>query len=244
MEQALQEILAKLNKIEQTNDRMEKKLDYLQDELAKQKNENRELKEKLRQNEEKTEKQEERIKILERQLREKRIVIYGIEEMENETDEMRKESFKKIMNKIGIQTNVINDIKQINRIGNKENRSRYNRPLLIELDTIQKRVEIFKEAKKLKGTNIYIAEDYSKQVQETRKRLLPQLKAARENGHRAHMAYDKLIIDGEERKVSEEKEDKKEEKKGRLTSQRSPDGEEEQDNNRKFTKTRTIYPKN
>ncbi|KAF5296553.1 hypothetical protein FQA39_LY12471 [Lamprigera yunnana] len=52
-------------------------------------------------------------------------------------------------------------------------------------------------AKKLKGTNIWISEDYSKQVQKQRKLLLPYMKKARTKGNKANFDQNKLIINGE-----------------------------------------------
>ena len=53
-----------------------------------------------------------------------------------------------------------------------------------------------KERSKLKGSNIFIAEDFSQRVREIRKALTPHLKAARNQGKRATMIYDHLPIEG------------------------------------------------
>ena len=53
-----------------------------------------------------------------------------------------------------------------------------------------------KERSKLKGSNIFIAEDFSQRVREIRKALTPHLKTARNQGKRAAMIYDHLLIDG------------------------------------------------
>ena len=50
--------------------------------------------------------------------------------------------------------------------------------------------------KKLKGSNIFIAEDFSQRVSEIRKALTPHLKTARNHGKRATMICDHLLIDG------------------------------------------------
>ncbi len=44
-------------------------------------------------------------------------------------------------------------------------------------------------AKKLKGTNIFINEDFSEALQ-LRKELLPKLRAARDRGERAILKYE------------------------------------------------------
>lgn len=42
--------------------------------------------------------------------------------------------------------------------------------------------------------NIYVKEDFSKEVLEKRKELIPQLMEARNNGRVAFIKYDKLVI--------------------------------------------------
>lgn len=48
-------------------------------------------------------------------------------------------------------------------------------------------------AKYLKGTNIYLNEDFPEHVRLRRKELMPELKAARERGEITYLRYDKLI---------------------------------------------------
>ena len=48
--------------------------------------------------------------------------------------------------------------------------------------------------KKLKGSRIFINEDYPDAVRQKRRELLPQMKAARERGDFAVLRYDKLIV--------------------------------------------------
>jgi hypothetical protein len=50
------------------------------------------------------------------------------------------------------------------------------------------------KAKCLKGTNVYINEDYSDAVRQKRKELIPAMKAAGERGEIAFLRYDKLIV--------------------------------------------------
>lgn len=48
----------------------------------------------------------------------------------------------------------------------------------------------------LKGTDIWIDEDFPKKVQEERKVLIQQMKEARKKGYRTQLRYNKLIING------------------------------------------------
>ena len=49
---------------------------------------------------------------------------------------------------------------------------------------------------KLKGSNVFISEDFSLRVREIRKKLLPHLKAAKDEKKKAAMVYDHLLING------------------------------------------------
>lgn len=56
---------------------------------------------------------------------------------------------------------------------------------------------------KLKGTNIWINNDYSKKVQEERTKLVKHVKEARGKGERAFLKYNKLVINGKEYTLDE-----------------------------------------
>jgi hypothetical protein len=50
--------------------------------------------------------------------------------------------------------------------------------------------------RKLAGTKIRIEHDYSRQVREIRRGLVPYLTEARKRGHGAFMKKDKLVVNG------------------------------------------------
>ncbi|KAF5269716.1 hypothetical protein FQA39_LY08639 [Lamprigera yunnana] len=58
-----------------------------------------------------------------------------------------------------------------------------------------KKPEVLKAGKNLKGSDIWATEDYSKQVQEQRKQLITYIKEARTKGHKVILRSNKLIID-------------------------------------------------
>lgn len=241
MEEPLNEILKKLTRIEESNNRLEKKIDKLQEELTETKKENKEIKEKVRRAEQKIEEQERRIQTLEREIRKKNIIIYGVKEEENETEQIRKEKIKEVLKKIEIPIDISKEIQQIYRMGKQEVIGGKSRPILVELTTEKKRADIFKDSKKLKGTDIWIAEDYSKMVQEIRKSLIPFLKDARNNGCKAIIRYDKLIVNGKmyspEDLIQKTEEDETYSKKrGRTTSEWSPEGNDKAEQSRKITR--------
>lgn len=167
---------------------MNNKLDVLTTEIRQIKDENKRLKKKV-------EEQESRIGRLERAVRSKNIVIKGIEEEENENENSIEEKVNRIIHKIGINVETERDIDEIRRIGRKETGKK--RPTLVKLMRESTKSEILRNARRLKGTTIWIDEDFPKNVQEKRMTLIPRLKEARDRGHRAVLKYDKLIVDGE-----------------------------------------------
>jgi hypothetical protein len=52
-------------------------------------------------------------------------------------------------------------------------------------------------AKKLKGTNIGVSEQFPEEIESVRKALYPELKKAKTEGKRAKLVTDKLIIEGQ-----------------------------------------------
>lgn len=215
---------------------MNTKLDSVVLEMKKIKEENTELKARIA-------KQEGRIGSLEREIRKKNLIIKGIEEKENENENEAHDKVTSIIQKIGVNINP-DDIDIAKRIG-KYNKQK-KRPVLIKLTKESTKLEILKNAKTLKGTDIWINEDYSKEVQEERKRLIPKMREARDKGYKAQIKYNKLIINNEiykEDGMEEEEEIESEEKSGnnsqkRKVNERSPGADNFEEQLRKITRTR------
>lgn len=216
------------------------KLDMLVLEMKQIKDENKKLKSKV-------EEQEEKIERLERTIRSKNIIIKGINEEERENQNTIKERVNLVMQKMGVNVEMEKDIDEIARIG-KYTPGR-KRPIMVKLLRESTKSEIFRNAKQLKGTDIWIEEDFPKNIQEERRALIPKLKDARNRGYRAVLRYNKLIVDGEiysEREGGQYWEVKQrmegEETKGagqkRTVEIRSPEGDSIDDQIRKITKTR------
>lgn len=134
-----------------------------------------------------------KLEYIENQSRRTNILIDGIgdEKGENwcESEKKVREMFSKNLSLDG--TNM--DIERAQRLGQFQERGR-PRKIVVKLLRIKDRVLILSSAKKLKGTKIYINEDFSEAVQLRRKELWPMVKAARERGDKASLKYDKLII--------------------------------------------------
>ena len=80
------------------------------------------------------------------------------------------------------------------RLGKSKNR----RPVLIKFTSKLTTHCVLERSKLLKGTGIYLENDYGKSVREIRKQLIPFMKEARGKGRHAVLRGDKLIVEGRE----------------------------------------------
>ncbi|CAB3254305.1 unnamed protein product [Arctia plantaginis] len=158
-------------------------MDRMDEKLMPIKEENEKLKERIG-------KLEKEIEHFKREKKSNNLIIFGLVEGENSTAELFqiiKENFKRDLN-IKLEENEVN---KLNRLG-KPKAENKPRPVLCSLLSEWKKNEIMKNKKKLNG--IYISEDYSKEVLEKRKALVPQLLEERKRGSIAFLKYDKIII--------------------------------------------------
>lgn len=137
--------------------------------------------------------QEQKIEMLEREIRRKNLVVKGLNENIREEPSVTKEKIVEMVQKLGIEINPETDMDEVRRLG-KPTMGK-TRPVLLKLTTRGKKMEILKNTNRLKGTDIWVDEDYTREIQEKRRQLLVPLKEARKKGHRAYLRHDRLVID-------------------------------------------------
>jgi hypothetical protein len=139
--------------------------------------------------------QEERLEMIEREIRRNNIIIQGMVDQERGDHAETREKVQEVLRKIGADlVNANMDIAEVSKIGTYETRKK--RPILIKLRTRQCKLLILKRTKNLKGTDIWITENFTRTVQQERKQLIPHFKQAKQDGHKVLIKYDKLIIEG------------------------------------------------
>lgn len=217
---------------------MNEKLDFVMREIKEMKEENKNLRERVV-------KQEERIQHLEREVRKKNLIIKGIVDGEGEDENETRDKIVAVVQKIGVDIDVKGDVDEVRRIG--KYRPQQKRPILVKLTKESTRRTVLKNAKKLKGTDIWIDEDYPREVQEERRRLMPRMKEARENGCKAIVKYNKLIINGEVHTAEQLEEGREVERMSEFGSgsnslkrtvlERSPEGDKFEEQLRKISRT-------
>ena len=115
---------------------------------------------------------ERKIVELEDRLRRNNLRIDGITEKENETwDECEQEVQSLIKDKLGIAENII--IERARRTKKKGNSEKPGKPrtIVCRFLNYKDKTNILKNAKKLKGKNLFINEDFSHETMELRKEL-------------------------------------------------------------------------
>lgn len=126
---------------------------------------------------------------IERYIRQNNIIFFGVKENNKDLEFIIDFTTQKLDVSISI-----NDINNYYRIGNKGDKPR---PLVVKLISLLKKRELMNNARKLKGSGIYISEDLTPQDREDHKILREHWKQAKAKHLSAQIKNHKLIINGE-----------------------------------------------
>ena len=138
----------------------------------------------------------EKLRDIEDRCRRDNLRIDGLQEVENETWEQTEKILKgMIQEKLEIQD--IN-IERAHRVGSTSNAS--PRIVVAKFSSFKGKQLVLSAAKKLKGENIYINEDFSKETMDIRKEKWKSVKSLRSQGKYAILVYDKIVVKGNFRK--------------------------------------------
>ena len=125
------------------------------------------------------------------------LLFSGIAEAQNEvpgqTERMLREF---LVDKLAMAQDLVDGIvfERVHRVG--QNVLGRSRAIVAKFSLFKDRETVRKLRSKLNGTKFYINEQFPKEVVEKRKKLLPRKKAAKRDGNKAWIAYDRLYIDG------------------------------------------------
>lgn len=149
---------------------------------------------------------DEKSEFLDRQTRRANIIIDGIPEAEKENNVVTEEKVLEIFKeKLNLDPKTIT-VEQAMRTGkvniSSDGTQGRPRPVFVRFHRTKDRDLVLRNARKLKGTRIFINEDYPEAVRQRRKELLPKMKEARARGDIAFLRYDKLVIQQGEKKDS------------------------------------------
>jgi hypothetical protein len=118
------------------------------------------------------------------------LMFYGLFRRENETpSECEGMLSDMLVDKMELAGDVQFD--RVHRINSKP-----KSPVIARCTFFRDKDKILKAKSKLKGTQIFVGEDFSLRVREMRRNLIPHLKKVRSEEKRATMIFDHLLIDG------------------------------------------------
>lgn len=140
--------------------------------------------------ERKIENQQRSIEFIDKQIRKKNLVFFGIEETERHYEDLLNLILDVINLKMGIVCGKL-EIETVTRIG-KKNIGK-PRPIVVTTSTTLRKIELLRNKKTLDTFGFYIKEDYSPAVLQRRKELQEQLKQEKEAGKNVALRYDKIV---------------------------------------------------
>ena len=195
--------LEKLDNIEADMKEIKHSLEFAHQEIADLRKENEANKAKQERDRARIDKLEEdnatlRTKMVDLQARSMRdnLLFFNIPEREQEnTTEIIHELLESKMGIDDARSRI--KIDRSHRIGKKRERNRKPRPIVVKFNYHQDREHVRLNAKKFKGTNIGVSEQFPEEIESVRKTLYPEFKRAKAEGKRARIVRDKLIIEGQ-----------------------------------------------
>jgi DNA repair exonuclease SbcCD ATPase subunit len=101
-----------------------------------------------------------------------------------------------LVEKMKIAQSIVDEIQfeRVHRMGYKQGIR--PRKIVAKFNRFKEREHVRKQSKTLTGTDYFIHEQFPREVNDKRRKLMPQLKDARKAGKAAWLAYDTLYIDG------------------------------------------------
>lgn len=157
----------------------EKELEVLTEKVVSLEDENRNLKK--------------RLLFTERKLRKNNLVFYGLKENTEETENSLVAKILDLLKeKLCVELKPL-EITNAFRLGKKSGKIR---PILVEFLCFFTKKEILSNCSKLKGTNIFVAEDLIEEDREERRCLVQNLKVAKEKNKEARIKGNTLVIEG------------------------------------------------
>ena len=127
------------------------------------------------------------------------LIVGGITEDENETEQALREKLQRLMKySLEMDSTTVEQIQfiEIRRLGNNR-RPNSQRKILVKFASVQDREKVKKLKDKLKDSDEFIHELFPKEVVDERKRLIPHMLRARQDGKEAWISYNKLYVNRE-----------------------------------------------
>ncbi|CAH2096389.1 unnamed protein product [Euphydryas editha] len=144
---------------------------------------------KTNQLEQKIEAQQKTIDFIDKQMRKRNIIFFGVPELEKNYEDL----LRVILEVINEKMNVICqnwEIETVARLGKNKGKIR---PVVVTMTTTSRKLQILKNRKALENTSMYIKEDYTPAVLQKRKELQGELQRRRLSGEKVMLRHDKIV---------------------------------------------------
>lgn len=131
-------------------------------------------------------------KLCETQKRQNNIVVFNLPDTEKSVQELGVavvDLFSRVLN-CPFSVSDLNDVYRIGKKGGK------CRPVLVSLVSHMKLKSILANKQAFRHENIGVSQDYSKEINEERKRLQPMVTSLNQSGKKAVLKMDELYVDG------------------------------------------------
>lgn len=133
---------------------------------------------------------------LENRSRRSNLIVYGVNEQDNETTEkLEKAVIKEIFQDV-LGVNILG-VERIHRLGRpKQGLDNKPRPVILKLLDFRDKDRVMKNCPKLKGSAFSVSEDFSQAIRDVRKKLWLRTKENRDRHEKVRLVYDKVNVDG------------------------------------------------
>jgi chromosome segregation ATPase len=169
LQKEVQECKERVSEVEHENEGLKQRNDMLQNQVNRLENQ---------------------VDDLEGRSRRNNILVHGLDKVEGETQESIELRLKELFTD---QMDMTQDIEfdRVHRLGSKK-----NSPIIARCTFYKDKVAIMKAKKKLKGSDIFVGDDFSKGVREKRKKLSRFLKDIRQEDKSAKLVHDHIVVEG------------------------------------------------
>lgn len=167
---------------------MQNEIDGLRTEVDTLERHNRELWEENQYLNDTMESMGKNLNLIDTQMRRNNLIVFGLSKEETDSKGCMKVVSELLNGKMGVRDV---EIEHAHRLGKGT-----NSPVLIKCRRSEDKKNILKAKLKLKGTKVYIDEDYSQNTREVRRILIGKMKEMKEQGKEVKLKHDHLVVDG------------------------------------------------
>ena len=131
---------------------------------------------------------------LEDYMRRHNLIFDGLTEVQGETREMLMKKVLDAFRQMGMKD--LNEIKLENFHRLPSTKKGVPKPVIVRFCFMADRIRVWQNRKNLKGSKIFLREDFATETLSFQREVLPLMKIARSKGHKSIIVADKILFDG------------------------------------------------